>query len=927
MLEREHELARIEELLDAARDGTGGLLLIAGPAGIGKTSLLGQCGSAAIGRGMVVLRARGDEVAMESSFAVARELLWPEAERDRAGALSGAARLAEPVFEASGEGAIDAERTASVLHGLHWLVANLAERSPLVLLVDDGHWLDPASARFLVYLSRRIDSLPVLLAVAARSGEVPDRSGLAALSESAAERLAPGALSEHASTVIVRHELGPRADEELCRSCYEAVAGNPFYLHALLAALRAEGGRPSVEVAARLRALGAGAVGRSVLVRLARLGPDCERLAEAVAVLAASSPLRHAASLAGLERAAAQSAADRLCQADLLLMDPGLSFAHPIVREAVAAELAPASKAGLHFEAARLLAAEGAPADRVAAHLLSAERFGEQWVVDALRRAARQAIAQGAPEAAVSYLRRALAEPPAPDARVDLLVELGSAEVQIPAVTDFSALREALELADSSRRRAEIACELGWALVCLAQNKPARIMLEQELESAAELDPELVERLEALLIGGGAPDLTARGIHARLAGNLDRWRRGEARDPPMLAALAQTGAVMGFRVHDVAALARGAIADERLLDLWWPAYNGAVVALSWADELDEAASAGDAGLAAAQRRGVAPMFVHMALMRAQTALRAGELELAEMYSQRALAVAEELGQGPRLWATMWHGSVLLERGRAEEAGELLEALPIERVLGLWQGLMLLADRGRVRVALGELERGIADLIEADQRARSAGCHLGVLNDWMPGAALALDRLGRREQALELASRELADAAAFGAQRRHGIALSVFGLIDPRPEGLTSLRDAARILEHSPARLEHARALVNLGTGLHARGRREEAREPLLRGLDVAHRCGAVALAEQARTELVATGARPRRRTLTGPDALTPAELRTARMAAEGLSNREIAQALFLTTKTVEWQLSHAYAKLQVRGRGELACPLADKTPG
>ena len=325
LLEREHELARIEELVDAARDGTGGLLLIAGPAGIGKTSLLGQCGSAAVNREMVVLRARGDEVAMESSFAVARELLWPEVERDRAGALSGAARLAEPVFEASGEGAIDAERTASVLHGLHWLVANLAERSPLVLLVDDGHWLDPASARFLVYLSRRLDSLAVLLAVAVRSGEAPDRSGLAALSEIAAERLAPGVLSEHASTVILRHELGPRADEKLCRSCYEAVAGNPFYLHALLAALRAEGRRPSVEVAARLRALGAGAVGRSVLVRLARLGPDCERLAEAVAVLAASSPLRHAASLAGLERAAAQSAADSLCQADLLLIDPGLT--------------------------------------------------------------------------------------------------------------------------------------------------------------------------------------------------------------------------------------------------------------------------------------------------------------------------------------------------------------------------------------------------------------------------------------------------------------------------------------------------------------------------------------------------------------------------------------------------------------------------
>ena len=142
-----------------------------------------------------------------------------------------------------------------------------------------------------------------------------------------------------------------------------------------------------------------------------------------------------------------------------------------------------------------------------------------------------------------------------------------------------------------------------------------------------------------------------------------------------------------------------------------------------------------------------------------------------------------------------------------------------------------------------------------------------------------------------------------------------------------LQDAARILEHSPARLEHARALVNLGTGLHARGRREEAREPLSQGLDVAHRCGAAALAEQARTELVAPRGATSAPNVDWAGCFTPAELRAARMAAEGLSNRQIAQALFLTTKTVEGQLSHAYAKLQVRGRGELAVPPGRQNPG
>ena len=241
-----------------------------------------------------------------------------------------------------------------------------------------------------------------------------------------------------------------------------------------------------------------------MLVRLARLGEECQRIAQAVAVLAAGSPLRHAARLAGLRHESAQAAADRLCEADLLVGEPGLAFVHPIVREAIAAGLAPARRVTLHLEAARLLADEGEATDRVAAHLLSAEPFGDRWVVETLRRAARQALAQGAPEAAVSYLRRARAEPPEAEARMEVLLELGRAEALLPVNQDLPALREALALADDPLRRAEAALKLAWALTPSGRFCEVASLLEGSLALDGEL-PELVGRREALLLGAGGP--------------------------------------------------------------------------------------------------------------------------------------------------------------------------------------------------------------------------------------------------------------------------------------------------------------------------------------------------------------------------------------------------------------------------------------
>jgi DNA-binding CsgD family transcriptional regulator len=183
--------------------------------------------------------------------------------------------------------------------------------------------------------------------------------------------------------------------------------------------------------------------------------------------------------------------------------------------------------------------------------------------------------------------------------------------------------------------------------------------------------------------------------------------------------------------------------------------------------------------------------------------------------------------------------------------------------------------------------------------------------------LALLRLGERERARELAEAELVDARAFAAPRAVGIALRAAGLAFGGEHGLELLGDSVAALGSSPALLERAHSLAELGAALRRAGHRAAAREPLAEALDLAARCGARPLAARAREELKATGARPRREWRTGLEALTPSELRVVRLAAEGKTNREIAHALYVTMKTVEGHLARAYGKLEISGRGEL----------
>ena len=262
---------------------------------------------------------------------------------------------------------------------------------------------------------------------------------------------------------------------------------------------------------------------------------------------------------------------------------------------------------------------------------------------------------------------------------------------------------------------------------------------------------------------------------------------------------------------------------------------------------------------------------------------------------------------------------LLEQGEADEAarvidqGDFPEQLPLDQVHLVWFRL----SRGRLRIETGSPERGVEELLQVGETVRLVPFDNPSSVPWRSWAAEGLRLLDRNDEARALADEELALARRWGDPYAIGASLRVLGLVEGGKAGIGLLREAVEVLAGSEARLEHARALVDLGAALRRANQRTEARERLREGVDLARRVGAFGLAERANEEIAATGARPRKVLQTGLDALTASERRVAQLAADGMSNKDIAQTLFVTIKTVEVHLSHAYRKLEIGSRAQL----------
>jgi DNA-binding CsgD family transcriptional regulator len=367
------------------------------------------------------------------------------------------------------------------------------------------------------------------------------------------------------------------------------------------------------------------------------------------------------------------------------------------------------------------------------------------------------------------------------------------------------------------------------------------------------------------------------------------------------------------------AMAQRAVGNQLLLDFasqdaTWLA--GACEVLLAADQ-EEAMIALDAILARSHQAGSTAAVAFTRIVRGMGWLWRGYLADAEAELLESKRVADTVG----LWTAPFIGaflpSVLIEQGRLDEAAAILHAAEPDPIPPSGPWYFLLESKAQLLRVRGRHEDGIRAAIAAGRHFSAFQFNNPAFAGWRSEAALGLRALGRAVEARELAEEELQLARRWAAPRALGRALRITAMVSGGPTRRAMLEEAAQVLNKSPARLEYAKVLMELGKLLRRVGHRAAAKECLSQSIDLAHQCGAMLLIKNAEPELLATGARPRRPYLTGPQALTPSERRVVDLAIQGLTNRDIAQQLFVTVKTVEFHLSHAYRKRGISRRNQL----------
>jgi DNA-binding CsgD family transcriptional regulator len=930
-------MAAMTAAITAAADGHGTLIVVRGPGGMGRTTMLRAACAEADAQGLRTLTARGLALERGFSYGIVRQLLEPvhavagPSEWDAL--LDGAARLARPVFDGVEPSMAEPAATAdggphATVHGLYRLTANLAARGPLLVAVDDAHWADPPSLRWLSHLAARIDDLPAVLLLGPRSG--PDQPTVLGELEDypGCVRLTLRPLTPDASATLVRDGLGDLAGPELCRAVHESTGGNPFLADALITAVRAR--RDAETDATTVLSLGPRPVADVVARRIGQLDEGTAALTRALAVLGRPAPLRHAATLAGIDLPRAALLTDQLRAASVLAPVALLEFGQPVVRNAVYDSMPRGERAMAHARAAVLLEAEGADTELVALHLLRGEPGAAPRAATVLRAAAASASDRGAPGAAAEYLRRALAEPLPAEQRAALLLDLGLALASDRDEAAVAVLGEAVAQAGGTGQppgsegpaRAMAALLSCGALGTWGHHEGAAAIAQAGL-SVPGADPAVRDQLEAELFANSwAGAATARPAWERIRPRLD--------------SLAAEPGALDWRVYDALSATMAARPGREVMARFAPVLAEALAAdqrdslravivmlvLIWNDELRRAREVSDVLLADARARGSMNMTANLYSLRSMILRRLGRLHAAADdgrmgfdFTARTSPPVAVAGSAAFLI------EALAKLGRFAEAERVVAVVEDRQPPGGWiHTIMFVQARGALRVATQRHEEGLADLLSAAEGWRAIDVSAPAAATWRFPAVTACTALGRQDEAARLAAEQLDLARVVGTPATLGVSLRIAAPFAPDPEG--ALAEAIALLDAVDGRYEQGLALADLGAHRRRAGRRGEAREPLRRALDYAERTGGEHLRGYARAELLAVGARPRRAALTGPDALTRAERQVATLAAEGRSNRQIAQRLSITQATVETHLRHAFHKLGISSRADLPARLS-----
>ncbi|MFI1995148.1 AAA family ATPase [Actinoplanes sp. NPDC020271] len=956
LLQRDAELAMLVHRLGQVRSGTGAVIVVEGPAGIGKSSLLAAAGTDAAAAGLRVFSAWGGPLERDAGWGIARQLFAPLRQSTEWDTLAvGAAAPARRALD--DEGATHAptgDAMHAAAHGLTWLTCGLAARAATLLLVDDVHWADAPSLRWLGQLTRRMTGLPLGILCAVRSGEpAAEPDLLAELLAAAGAPVRPAPLGPEAVRAIVLDRL-PAAGPVFTKACHAATAGNPFLLGALLDHLAAERVVPSDEVAAGLSDFGPDQVARAVDRQLTRLPPGTADLARAFAVLGRGAPLRQARDLAGLDHSGALRLADRLRSAGLLENTiEGYALVHPLVAAALYNGLPAGERALWHGRAARLLVAERAGPEAVALHLLRTEPAGEPATVDALSTAADRAWRRGAPQNAATFLRRALAEGPVTAyAEADLLCRLGLVTAEQVKPESYPLLAQAVECATDPDQRAEIALAGARALGMAGFHDQARQLCHRILDT----DPALSDTVpagDASSAGAAAPAVLDQ-IEAELvcSGWLDAATEADARRRTVRHACPGSSPMWGVHHgHLSIAAARPAGETSAILHAVLAAEIDSLLAtvlkfaLVAAEELDIARALCDGLIEQVRPRGWMTALAHGSFIRAHALVPAGRVRDAVPDARFAFEFKLANPPAPGLvWTLFPLVEALTEADDLSGADAALTAAesrgwgstnptvpsraggPALAVLapGKLRTAMLLERRARLRLAQHRPAEAHADLVAAGETWQALRNRHPGIAAWRVDDCLALATLGDLSAARRLAEEHLELAAQVGLPGPRAAGLRALARTVTPAEAVPLLTQAAHLLTSSPMRLEHARVLTDLGAALRRANQRAAAREPLTRALDLADRGGMRLIARRARQELLAAGGRPRRTVVSGPGALTPAEHRVAVLAALGHSNKQIADRLYVTRRTVETHLTHIFQKLSLTSRAQLATSLPDR---
>ncbi|WP_149828884.1 AAA family ATPase [Streptomyces tailanensis] len=952
LLERWEPLELLAAEAARARTGSGRLVLLRGATGTGRTALLEAAADRAAAHGMRVLRARCSPEHTSVPFDTVVQLLAHGPEFDLA-----AGETPDPPGTPPHRG-----RAARLWRRL----SSYAAESPLLLAVDDVHFADDDSRRWLVEAVRRIDRLPVLLVVTERSQYDidPPADGLAhTLSPALVHTRTLAPLSPDSAAELVRSARGGAAPPEFVDACLRAGAGHPLLLRALLDDL--DGAGPDALQPTSLpdtcAALYPGGYSAAVSWWLDSAGPATTEVARALAALdAEDDPVAADAEL--LARTAdadpARVAGWLTAMTRLGLLRPDtegrLRYAHPLLRDAVLSGWASDRRQGAHRRAAEAMLRRGDRADAVAGQLLRSGPVGEPWATGVLLDAAESAVRDDRSDDALAHLRRALDEPMPTARRTVVLTELGSLEyATVRSTAGIPRLAEAMRLPGPPRERVHAAVALGTALARRGEARAAVDVLRGLRDEHLTGHPDLVRTVQtaSALLSDHDQDVRQE---------VYRWLRETAERSPHLVGTA--GQALLVRYESTAGLTSAASAMSRIrVLLAQPAdplaeaflLGTAAAVAQWADQLDEAERLVRRGLAGQRASLLHPM--HLALVNTRIDIAAARGAYEDVLADPAVRRPD--GDRPESVNALAQAVVaLVETGRTEEAARLADGFDVQRAQGTWELNRFLYARGVLRAATGDPAAALDDFLECGRRQSARDVVSPVVTPWRTASAECHLALGRPHEALALAEKELSLATVWNTPRVLGRALSTLATATAGRRGLDLADRAVRVLRQGvvgtagetsvragaggvpdgssvseagggSVDTELIPALVAQGRGLAAAGERARAREALREAAERAERLGASRIRAIAETALRDGGARRTTTALTGPSALTAGERRIAELAAQSRTNTEIAEQLHLARRTVETHLTSTYRKLGIRRRAQLPAALANTGEG